>query len=274
MKRLTDQQLSVIELSLSQTDREILAALRKFRYLKSSQVQRLFFLRNITPRARLVAAGRALTRMQRNGLIDHLPNRIGGPGSGSTGLIWYLTETGSRLLDLGREKESKRTRYLEPSSAFVRHTLAVAECYIQVTEICRMKPDMKLLRIEIEPECWRNYQKNEKTLSLRPDLYAETVSAGYRYRWFIEMDLDTESINDIVEKCRRYHHYYQANIEQGQGRVFPIVLWIVPTSERKKKMLDAIRFNFGNSYARFNLVITPNELWSTMTDGVREEDLC
>jgi len=274
MKRISNQQLGVIELSLSHTDRRILEAIRYFKYLRSSQIQRLFFVRNITPRARLVATGRALKRMKNDGLIDHLPNRIGGPGSGSTGLIWYLTEAGARLLDLGKAQEDKRTRYSEPSTTFVRHTLAVAECYIQITEICHMRPSMKLLRMDIEPECWRSYQRNGKTQSLRPDLYAETVADGYKYSWFIEMDLDTESVNDIVEKCHRYQQYYLTDKEQRGNHVFPYVLWVVPTEERRSKLIDAIRFNFGNRYPRMNLIITPNELWGVMTEGPREEDLC
>ena len=274
MKRLTNQQLGAIELQLSATDRRILETLRLLRYTKSNQVQRLFFVRSITPRAKLVAASRALTRLMSFGLVDHLPDHFKGWGKGTTGLIWYLTEAGGRLLDLGKLNEGKRTRHLEPSSAFVRHTLAVSECYVQITEICRMQPDMKINRLDVEPVCWRSYQKDGKAQSLRPDLYAETASGRFADHWFIEMDLDTESPNDIVEKCRRYQYYYQTRKEQDTRGVFPIVLWIVPTEERKQKLFDAIRFNFGTRYPHMHLIITPNQLWTVITEGARKEDLC
>ena len=135
MKRLTDMQLGAIDLALSPMDRRILETIRMFRYIKSGQLQRLYFTGDITPRAKLVATSKVLKRLMAEGLVDHLPNRFKGRGMGSIGLIWYLTEAGARLLDLGKENTGKRTRYSEPSSAFIRHILAVAECYVQITEI-------------------------------------------------------------------------------------------------------------------------------------------
>lgn len=274
MNRITDHQLGAIELQLSETDRRILNTLRLFRYAKTNQIQRLYYTQNITLRGKLVAASRTLNRLKKHGLVDRLPNRFRGWGAGTTGMIWYLTEAGARLLDLGHQGDRKRGRYLEPSSAFIRHTIAVSECYVQIMEICRMSPSLRIGKLHVEPECWRSYQKDGKTVSLRPDLYAETVNGQFEDRWFIEMDLDTEPPNDIVEKCRRYQHYYQTRKEQEVSGVFPIVLWIVPTEERKAKMLDAIRFNFGNRYPHMNLIITPNELWTVVTEGARKEDLC
>ncbi len=74
---------------------------------------------------------------------------------------------------------------------------------------------MQLKAIYNEPDCWRAYQKSGKEISLRPDLYAETINGKYEDYWFMEMDFATENIqNKIIEKCRRYHEYYQANREQ------------------------------------------------------------
>ena len=63
--------------------------------------------------------------------------------------------------------DRKRGRYLEPSSAFIRHTIAVSECYVQIMEICRMSPSLRIGKLHVEPECWRSYQKDGKTVSLR-----------------------------------------------------------------------------------------------------------
>ena len=273
-KRLTNQQLGEIEMKLTRKDRRILTTLRTLRYVKTGQVQRLFFPVTRSPKTALSNARLALKKFERYGLIDHLAKSIGGARAGSQSLIWHLTEAGGRLLDLGKEPDGKRPRYLEPSSNFLRHTLAVTECYVQFTEICRMGKDMALSRIDVEPECWRNFEKDGKTISLRPDLFAETVSGRFADRWFIEMDLDTESVTDIITKCRRYQHYFKTDKEQKAHGVFPVVLWIVPTTERKEKLIDGIRFNFGNRYQRMHLIITPNELWTTLVEGAKKEDLC
>ena len=60
------------------------------------------------------------------------------------------------------------------------------------------------------------------------------MSGQYEDRWFIEVDLDTESPNKIIDKCERYHKYYRSGLEQQESGVFPLTVWIVPSAERKK----------------------------------------
>jgi len=242
--------------------------------MRTRQIQRLFFTDNSSSRAKLSATMRVLERLSNFGLVDHLPRAIGGNGRGSEGKIWHLTEAGLRLLDLGAVKEKKRTRYLEPSTSFLRHTIAISEAFVQVTEICRMSEAMSLSHIDVEPECWRAFQKNGKTVSLRPDLYAETISGKFEYHWFIEMDLATEDIPTILEKCFRYEEYYQTRAEQNTEGIFPYVLWIVPDEERKRKISEALAKDVGRHCVKLNIVITPNRLWTILTEGVKADDLC
>lgn len=274
-KRISRQQLSEIDLRLSDRDRTILKQLDRLRYLRTGQIQRLFFSDVVSSdHARQVATLNTLNRLKRHGLIAHLNRQIGGIFHGSSGAVWHMTEAGMRLLDLGKEIESKRKRALEPSQALLRHTLAVSECFVQLVEICRSRRSLAIKVLDVEPACWRAYQKDGKEMSLRPDLYAEIASGQYEDCWFIEMDLNTESTGDIVEKCRRYQQYYQTNKEQQVNGVFPLVLWIVPTEERRQKMIDAIRMVFGNRYPHINLIITPESLKTVITEGAKEEDLC
>ncbi len=50
-----------------------------------------------------------------------------------------------------------------------------------------------------------------KIISLKPDLFAATKSDGYEDRWFIEIDLSTESPSTIIGKCDRYRDYYRSS---------------------------------------------------------------
>ncbi len=274
-KRISQLELGEIDVRLSEKDRQLLHTLRKLRYLKTNQIQRLFFSDDDrTFRASLTVCTRALNRLMEYGLVSHRPRQIGGVYHGSAGKLWHLTEAGIRLLDLGKETDGKRKRVLEPSPAFLRHTTAVSECYTQIKEICRMEPEMKLKQLDVEPQCWREYEKGSRNISLRPDLYAESIVGKYEDHWFIEMDLATEAIPEIIEKCRRYHEYYLTNKEQKAVGVFPIVLWIVPTEERKQKMIESIRLVYSQRYAHIFLVITPDELHRTLREGAKEGDLC
>lgn len=157
---------------------------------------------------------------------------------------------------------------------FLRHTLAVSECYVQIKESCLWGEALRLKYLAIEPECWRAYEKNGKTVSLRPDLYAEIISGEFEDRWFIEMDLDTEAVSAVLEKCRRYHEYYKTEKEQKAFGVFPLVLWIVPSAERKERIETAVKETFGKGYVHIFLVIVPEELEKTLQEGADGDQLC
>lgn len=273
--RISGIRLGEIDLALSQRDRELLQSLRRFRFLKTDQLRRMFFAEgHTTLQASKTAALTSLHRLKRYGVINHLDRRYNLGYYGAQTLMWYLTEAGHRLLDLGSEQEGKRKRTTESSPAYLRHTIAVAECYIQFTEICQAEPILSIRCLDIEPDCWRAFQKDGKAVSLRPDLYAETLCGEYRDRWFIEMDLDTEALSVIMEKCHRYQQYYMTNKEQTATGKFPVVLWIVPNARRKESIINQIKGTFGNRYVHMFLVITPDELHGVLLSGVKKEDLC
>ena len=273
--RISDLELGMIDLRLTERDRRILRTIQRFRFVRTNQVQRLFFRKpSSTPRARLTSTTKLLHRLESKGLIAHLDRKLGGIGTGNYGLVWYLTNAGSRLLDHASGTPHKRVNRPQPSLIFLRHTLAVVECFVQIVEICRQEHNMDYRELEIEPQCWRAYQKSGIQYSLRPDLYAETISGEYVDRWFIEMDLSTEGLQTIIEKCRRYHDYYQIVRDQDPKEVFPIVLWLVPDTYRKENIIEVIKETFGNRYRKIFLVITPEELHQTLRDGAEQEALC
>lgn len=272
MNRISDKKLGEIELRLSTRDRAILDTLQELRYAKTTQIQRLFFSNFNSDHTAYVMTGRVLRRLQQEGIITQLQYPSGRNRSGFNMAIWHLTEAGNRLLRLGSDPGT-RVRYLEPSPSLLRHTIAVTECYVQIIEICRMAPNLTLKTVCVEPKCWRNYHRDKK-ISLRPDLYAETISGRFEDHWFIEMDLATEDIPTILEKCSRYEEYYQTRAEQNAEGIFPYVLWIVPDEERKSKIIDALAKDVGRHRIKLNVVITPNRLWTVLTEGVKKEDLC
>jgi len=271
-KRISQQQLVEIYPTLSERDKDILSALRHCRYLLTTQIQRLYFLDAATPTAGLKATVRNLNKLKKLGLADSLSRRIGGVRGGSGSFIWYLPEAGERLLRLGDDGVHSRKRFMEPSPYFLAHTLSTAECYVQLTEICAGR-GMKLVHAEMETDCWRSYSHRGKLTSLRPDLFAITDCGDYEDRWFIEIDLDTESPGKVVEKCRRYHLYYRSGLEQKQHEVFPLVVWIVPDKARKESIVSYIRAEFAN-WLKIFIVITPDELEPLIRQGANGGMLC
>lgn len=272
-RRLSRQRLEEAATRLSDRDREILAAAQRYRYLLTGQIQRLYFTGSTTPTAAHRAAARALRRLKELGLLDHLARRIGGVRAGSGGLVWHLTHAGERLLYLENHTLTPTKRFTEPSPYFLAHTLAVTEIAVQLTEFCREQRTLKLAALQPEPECWRTFSEYGAIQSLKPDLFAITASWQYEDRWFIEVDLDTESPNKIIDKCERYHKYYRSGLEQQESGVFPLTVWIVPSAERKEKLITHIRRAF-DKQPRLFAVITAGELGSLICQGGEGGSLC
>lgn len=271
-RRLSRQQLEEVEGRLGDRDRQILTTVQCYRYLLTGQIQRLYFCDAATSTAARRAAARALRKLKDMGLVDHLARRIGGVRAGSGGLVWHLTHAGERVLRLHTQSASPMRHFFEPSPYFLAHTLSVAEIAVQITELCR-ECGTKLTTLQPEPECWRTYSEYGSALALKPDLFAITVSGQYEDRWFIEVDLATESPAKVVGKCEKYHKYYRTGLEQQEVEVFPLTVWIVPTVERKEKLIAHIRAAFDKQPKLFS-VITTDELTHLIRHGGDGGTLC
>ena len=272
LQRISRKQLVESDSRLGERDRGLLAAVQKYRYLMTGQIQRLLFTDAANSTAGLRAASRNLKKLCEFGLVDSLSRRIGGVRAGSSSLIWYLTHAGERLLRLHDERAYPARRHFEPSAYFLAHTLAVAETALQLIEICR-KHEPEILSLQLEPECWRAYSNAGVSCSLKPDLYAATMSEEYEDRYFIEVDLDTESPAKIIEKCQKYHAYYRSGLEQEESEMFPLTVWIVPSVTRKGKLIRQLKGVF-DKQAKLFAVITSNELEHLILEGGDREMLC
>lgn len=276
-RHVSRQQLEEIDAAFGDRDKQILLSIQRYRYLMSSQIQRLHFIDSATSSAALRATTRCLKKLHELGLIDHLARRIGGVRAGSGALVWYITHAGERLLRMRSQSSAPIKRAFSPSPFFLSHTLAVAEIAIQLTEICREGSDSKLVTIQPEPESWRSYSEYGKILSLKPDLFSITMAASeeceYVDSWFLEIDMSTESYAKILQKCERYHAYYRTGLEQEETGVFPLTVWIVPTTERKQKLMEHIRKAF-DKQPRLFAVITQNELKELIRNGGDGGALC
>ena len=263
--RVSRQELQEIEARLGDRDKSILNTILEYRYLTTDLIQRLYFTDHSTSSAALRATSRNLNKLKELDLIRNVERRIGGVRSGSGSYIWQLAPAGHHLLRLKGSKARPLPRNFEPSLYFLIHILSVAETHVRFHEICRKK-GMKLVTLQNEPENRRKYNKGGKIVSLQPDLFAVTICDDYEDRWFIEVDLDTESPCRIIEKCDRYHEYYRSGLEQKENEVFPLVVWIVPDAERKESITKYIQKEFAKQTKIFT-VVTPDELETLVCQG-------
>lgn len=264
-ERVSLKQLEDLLPILSDRDKSILRTIQSYRYLTTSQIQRLHISNSASISAALRATSRNMKKLKEFHLVGTLARRIGGVYSGSGSSIWFLEAAGEHLLRLIDNTACSHKTNFAPSAYFLTHMLSVSECFVRLSEACRKK-GMRLCEVQNEPNCWRPYNDAGKIISLKPDLFAITVCDNYEDRWFFEIDLATESPIKIVEKCHRYLDYYRSGLEQKQFSVFPLVVWIVPDAVRKSSIERRIKSEFSKQPNIFK-VITPDELMSMVCMG-------
>lgn len=272
-RRTSRKFLLELEPTLSDLDWKILKIIRRCRVILGRQIGRLYFDGYKTTHASTVATNRKLKALTDLGLIQAVNQKIDCRLRGYVAYIYYLTEAGERILQIHLGEPETRKRNIEPSTVTLAHTVSVSECYVQAVETCR-RDDLKLTEIQLEPECWRPYQRNYKQCILKPDLAFVTEKQDwsshdepwYEMRWFVEMDLNTENIQTILTKCRRYYDYYKSDMEQKlHDDVFPLVVWIVKTESRRNSLIRHICGNFPQ-YPRIFAVILPDEFTALVRD--------
>jgi hypothetical protein len=241
---MTRHDVADLLLQLSERDQKILEALRTHRLLSTAHIRRLYFAhgkdeRHSSQAAASNAAMRVLSRLEAHGLMVRLMRRIGGVRAGSSGIVWQLGATGERMLR-ALYGDGQRRRYLEPSRAFVAHTLDCSELAVRLHELDRQGA-LELVTLEAEPNCWRSFLAAHGVRSwLKPDLFAITASGNYEDHWFIEADRATEHPGVVARKVAVYQTYAATGMYQAEHGLFPAVLWVVPDAKRKHVIEDIL----------------------------------
>lgn len=241
-RRTSARQLTQIQDHFSPRDRQILDSLSLHPFLTTLQMERLHFTGHASADSGGRVCRRVLKRLAGLRVIEHLERRVGGVRAGSASFVWRLGPVGDRLLRQW-PGELRRARRKQPSLHHLGHSLAVAEAHIRLVEAARCG-QLELLELDTEPTCWRRYLAPSAARAvLKPDLSAVTSDAQggqYEDHWFIEVDRGTESLPTLLRKCRQYEQYRRADSEQQQRGVFPLVLWLLPDSNRLARLDRAL----------------------------------
>jgi hypothetical protein len=227
------------------------------------------------PASGLRTAQRVLARLRGDRLLGSLQQRVGGHQAGSNATVHYVDEVGDRLLRLESGRHTRR-RFREPTQRFLDHQLGIAAAHVALVA-AQQAGTLELLRCQIEPTSWRDYVSLAGgRLTLKPDLYAETVSppgSEYVDAAFVEIDMGTESIPTLIRKCREYEAYRRSGTEQeASDGAFPFVIWSMAAKrpqdaqKRREALREAIDADRTLTVDIFR-VIAPEQLTEVMQKG-------
>ncbi|WP_120005041.1 replication-relaxation family protein [Nesterenkonia muleiensis] len=173
-----------------------------------------------------------LNRLDEHGYLIQMPQVIGGQKRGSGPKIWTATSKGNSAVT-GKRKRPRKT---ERSAEFIAHTLAVTETIVVLTELAQTD-GLHDLQLTGEPGSWRTHLgPYGQTITLKPDLHLYARTSGREYFAWLEVDRATENPGRVIRQCWRYDAYYRAGLEQQKAQVFPVVIWICPSTKRAAQL--------------------------------------
>lgn len=215
--------------------RQLLDLVGDYRFITTHQLARLTSNLYGSKRSALRQTLRHLRALKDQHLVTRLERRIGGWQGGSQVSIWTLTTKGRRALTGNRG----RLRPHHYSTTFLEHCLAIAETRVVLHESANQL--QVTTEVQAEPECWRRYLDLQGfALTLKPDLFATVTSQRFVDRYFFEVDRATENPARVIRKCWQYAQYRHSGTEQDMHGVYPAVVWLVPSEQRKNQITDAI----------------------------------
>ncbi len=258
-------QLDRLASRLSDRDNAVVRSLAAYRFLSATQIERLHFPVDAhTPLGAVRASRRSLERLTRHRVLRRLERRIGGVRAGSAGFVYCLGAAGVRLVNAGRRRAVAR----EPSTAFLAHSLAVADVVVTITEATRAS-SLELLDVQVEPACWRRfYGMGGATELLKPDLYVVLGLGDIEQHWFVEVDLASEHRPTLERKVGQYERYWRSGREQERLGVFPGVAWLVPSAARAEVLRSVVD---GATPGLFSVGLT-DEVVLTLAGDRAEDD--
>ncbi len=261
--RISQVRLLQLRDNFSGRDLAVLSQIAELKLMSGAQIQAIHFriLDHATVDASARASRRVLKRLVREQLLVRLERRVGGIRGGSAGFVYGLAPLGQRVLNI----DGPRRRFREPSATFVAHTLALSQLVVDLIERQAAK-QIELLRLQAEPRCWRHFSGPRGPQVLRPDLFVALGAGEYEYRWFIEMDLGTETMPRRLVKCAQYQHYFQSGQEQAEHGIFPRVLWCLPSTDLAETLRRRIERARDLSSELF-VTTTPEQLHAVLSGG-------
>lgn len=237
-QRVTNAYVERLAAELPVRDLALVETMDRVRVATAEQLRRLHFTAGTTQaNARQVWRRlRALTDLR---VLSVLERRIGGGRGGSSQAVYALDAAGQRLSSACGPAGGRRLRRpWTPGNQFLAHAVQVTELYVELRERERAGHG-EVLAFDAEPLCWRRFTGIGGAASwLKPDAFVRFGIGEYEHTSFVEVDRATASIPTLARKLDVYRRYWQTGREQERFGVFPRVVLLAPTEDRRAKLVE------------------------------------
>ena len=193
----------------------ILQYLLRFRFLTSTQIQKLLQLNS------LHATNHHLTKLSRQQLIGSLYSRT--KELSFQPAIYYLKSASLKLLEITDQKIIKKIyREKSKSKTFINHSLLVADYFIYLNnDSIKTKKSLNFFtKTDLVPYFYLVHPL--------PDAYITRTDKNTK-RYFLEIIDENSPKFSIRKRIDQYNNYIEnKTFEKNTGYIFPTILFICP----------------------------------------------
>jgi hypothetical protein len=232
LRRVSDEQLSSIYLSLTPRDLSILIALYRYRYLNVFQIQQLFFrsIRSCQIRLKQLRAYGVIHRWKilEAGNFHRRPSVV------------LLSVRGARLVALHQDEDQKllmsRAEDAVYNSAGMLHDLEANQLFIDLAKASAARSEEGLYHWVGEASCRRSMRERRyrflPTAVPAPDGWGRYLTADGEISFCLEWERGTASVRRQWDKVQSYCQYYT----YFEDPELTNVLFVVPDDRRVERL--------------------------------------
>lgn len=257
----------VVEFKLSVFQRKAIEIIYAMRAVKMSQLVDItgYSYKYITKQMLLLHINRFVER-------TFIPTKKDQKGTNES--YFLLDEAGAIYIAGTYEIPMKEVRWIRRDNLIkyekLNHTLQISDIRASI-ELEARKKDMIVTNCVSDRHLYLDYKFEDRNYVLRPDMYFRVVNNIEKYHYFVEVDLGTVAITGHSPKTTAFEdkvEYYEAYKLSGAYKdyynAFPRVLVITTTTDRAKKLMEAVR---NRQKTQVEFLFTTLALWKEHTLG-------
>lgn len=230
-------------------DGQIIAAVARYRFLTTSQIQRLIFQENTSPQS----ARRRLRYLSQAGFLRKIQPPLTGAGKEES--VYLLEKAGYAYAHNMGFDLPKYGKFRETSLPFLNHALAVSEFRLSLELALQNHKAAQLHKFisDFELKTGQRGLRGQHRFKLFSTLDDPTTGESYAFYpdalvilsgkaerskskrlYFVEIDKGTETLKVIERKLRAYELSAQSNLipKFGAGQRFRLLM-LVPSEQRR-----------------------------------------
>lgn len=234
----------ILSMSFSTFQKEAIKLVYEMRILSLTQISKIL---NVTSKY----ASMQLAQLYKAGFLYKAMKEDLEFGKGTKEYYWMLDRGGAMFIAGAYDVPMKQINWdlRDNLIAFdkLKHSMKITEVRVQITEFARSRGH-KIESAICDRHLYYEFKKDDKDITVRPDLLISYNDGTNIYQFFFEIDMGTMAVNgpayrtsNVTSKIPKYEGFKSSGAWKEYFDVFPRVIFLTTTKNRALFMAESIK---------------------------------